>query len=397
MMSQEIREIVPASCGLLGLGEPTHLEPAFGWVRNDLFGQLAGLGFRSVALEIDRVAALAVDDYVRKGRGTLDAVMREGFSHGWGESAANRRLVAWMHAYNRSRPPQERLAFHGFDAPTESMSAPSPRPYLEHARAHLGLDLGADLAELAGDDARWSRPEAVLDAAASPGAEPATTALLALADDLWGALYARAPERIAATSREEWHRAGVHLAAGRGLLRYHRQAARPMDQPERVRGLLAVRDGLMAENLLAIRAAEAGRGPTLVCAHNLHLQRQPSSMRLGDADLTWSGAGAVVGALLGAEYAFVAGSLGRSAAIGLGEPEPDTYEGLLQRRAEGSGWGLTAAPGAGSARTRTDTVPQQGYFPLGAAVLAGAAAVLHIPDGPRTTAGHPADAATAAG
>ncbi|MFD0723485.1 hypothetical protein [Streptomyces globosus] len=84
MMSQDIREFVPASCGLLGLGEPTHLEPAFGWVRNDLFEQLAGVGFRSVALEIDRVAALAVDDYVRKGRGTLDAVMREGFSHGWG-------------------------------------------------------------------------------------------------------------------------------------------------------------------------------------------------------------------------------------------------------------------------------------------------------------------------
>src|SRR5690606_15430387 len=160
-MSQEIRGPIPAPCDLLALGEPTHLEPSFGWVRNELFARLAGLGFRSIALESDRVAALAVDDYVREGAGSLDAVMDAGFSHGFGKAEANRALVAWMHAYNRDRPAEERLAFHGFDVPAETTEAPSPRPYLEYARDYLGLDL--DFAGLVGDDERWARTEAILD------------------------------------------------------------------------------------------------------------------------------------------------------------------------------------------------------------------------------------------
>src|SRR5689334_8339564 len=79
-MSQDIRKFLTPSCDLLALGEPTHLEPAFGRIRNELFGQLAEHGFRSIALETDRVAALAVNDFVQDGVGTCDAVMTEGFS-----------------------------------------------------------------------------------------------------------------------------------------------------------------------------------------------------------------------------------------------------------------------------------------------------------------------------
>ncbi|MGH8876017.1 MAG: erythromycin esterase family protein, partial [Stackebrandtia sp.] len=55
-MTREIKEFTNPSGTLLGLGEPTHQEPAFGWVRNELFAQLAGHGFGSIALETDRVA-----------------------------------------------------------------------------------------------------------------------------------------------------------------------------------------------------------------------------------------------------------------------------------------------------------------------------------------------------
>ncbi|NUS95767.1 MAG: hypothetical protein HOQ36_25730 [Nocardia sp.] len=88
-----------APTDLLAFGEPTHLEPAFAWTRNDLFAELAGHGYRSIALETDRVAALVVDDYVRYGTGTLDIAMARGFSHGFGDFAANRGLVAWMREY----------------------------------------------------------------------------------------------------------------------------------------------------------------------------------------------------------------------------------------------------------------------------------------------------------
>jgi erythromycin esterase-like protein len=323
---------------LLAFGEPTHFEPAFAHLRNDLFAQLAERGFRSIALETDRVAAL-------DGR----------FSHGLGEVAANRQLVAWLREYNEDA--EEPLACHGFDPPTEMFSAPSPRTYLEHARDYLGLDV--DIAALAGDDERWSRQEAILDPAASPGATAEARELRVLADDLVTALHADAPRR---TPDAAWWRAKTHATAGLGLLRYHAASARPGDRDTRISRLAGMRAVLMAENLLDIRAIEARRGPTLVFAHNSHLRR------------SGSGAGAIVAALLGDRYAFVAGSLGHSEPLGLGEPAPGTYEELLQRGTKT--WKLTADLPAG--RKRTDTKPERGYFGLDADVLDGAAAVWHI-------------------
>ncbi|MFE4480580.1 erythromycin esterase family protein, partial [Kitasatospora sp. NPDC056789] len=112
-MNQDINDFVPPACELLGLGEPTHQEPAFGRVRNELFARLVDRGFRSIALETDRVAAFAVDAYVREGVGTLDSALEEGFTHGFGELEPNRRLVAWMREFNRDRASGAQLSFHG--------------------------------------------------------------------------------------------------------------------------------------------------------------------------------------------------------------------------------------------------------------------------------------------
>ncbi|GHG16772.1 MULTISPECIES: erythromycin esterase family protein [Amycolatopsis] len=328
-------DITDFTAELLGLGEPTHFEPACARLRNDLFARLAEHGFRSIALETDRVAA-------------LDG----GFSHDLGEVDANRQLLKWLREYNETA--EEPLAFHGFDAPTETFSAPSPRTYLEHVRDYLGLDV--DIAALTGDDERWSRSEAILDPAQTPGASPEARELRVLADDLLVALHARAPRLDA-----DWWRAKTHATAGRGLLRYHAASAVPGDRETRIARLSGVRAVLMAENLLDIRAIEARRGPTLVFSHNVHLQR------------TGSGAGAIVGALLGDRYAFIAGSLGHSEAIGVREPAPDTYEGRLQRGTKT--WRLADVP---DGRKRTDTKPERGYFGLDADLLEGATAVWHL-------------------
>ncbi|MFF4921450.1 erythromycin esterase family protein [Kitasatospora sp. NPDC001261] len=383
-MNQDINDFVPPACELLGLGEPTHQEPAFGRVRNELFARLVDRGFRSIALETDRVAAFAVDAYVREGVGTLDSALEEGFTHGFGELEPNRRLVAWIREFNRDRASGAQLSFHGFDIPTENTSAPSPRRYLEHARDYLGLDL--DLAGVAGEDERWSRTEAVTDPARSPGDSAEAVRLRCLADDLLLQLHMRAPALIAKTSSAEWYAARTRLTAGIGLLRYHAQSAvRGLDQSARISALSGVRDALMAQNLLDIRAIEAERGPTLVFSHNLHLRRNPSAWSSGELDCRWIGAGHIVGTLLGERYAFVAGSLGRSEAIGLAEPAPGTYEAHLQGR--GAAWELTDTALPAGVRTRTDTVPRQGYFPLDREVLDGAAALLHIADGAAVPAG----------
>jgi erythromycin esterase-like protein len=325
-------DITDFTAELLAFGEPTHFEPAFARIRNELFARLAEHGFRSIALETDRVAALDGE-----------------FSHGFGELDANQQLLAWLREYNETA--DEPLTFHGFDAPTEMFSAPSPRTYLEHVRDYLGLDV--DIASLAGDDERWSRSEAILDPAESPGATAEARELRILADDLLMALDAR----VETASRAEWDRARIHGSAGLDLLRYHAASAQPGDRTTRIARLAGVRAVLMARNLLDIRAIEAPRGRTLVFAHNAHLG---------------SGAGAIVASRLGDRYAFIAGSLGHSEALGLGEPAADTYEGHLRRDA--GDWKLTTEIPIG--RTRDDT--DHRYAPLTRELIENADAILHV-------------------
>ncbi|GLZ75736.1 erythromycin esterase [Actinorhabdospora filicis] len=369
-MNRSIKDFVTPTHRLLALGEPTHLEPAFPWVRNDLFADAVSLGFRSIALETDRVAALAVDDYVQGGAGDLDEVMAVGFSHGFGALEPNRHLVAWMRAYNEGRPPRERLSFHGVDASTEPLHAPSPRAYLEAARDHLGREL--DLASLAGDDELWGRAEAVLDHAMSPGATPGAGRLRLLADDLVTALHDAVP---AARDRRAWLAARTRLQAGIALLRYHRHAAEPGDMGERQGRLLGARDVIIAENILDIRAIEGARGPTMLFAANAHLQRDRCRWSGHGITSEWTSAGAIVAAVVGEEYAFIAGALGRSEAKGLAAPAPGTFEAAL---GEGA-WGLFEPDGL-TGEARADHVPGQGYFPLDRETLDGCDGVLYIPD-----------------
>ncbi|PRY56557.1 erythromycin esterase family protein [Glycomyces artemisiae] len=294
---------ITASHDVIGLGERAHGDSPQAEARADLALRLLGHGARSIVFESDRIAAFAVDDYVQGRTDSLDTAMGEGFTHGFGAFAVNRRLVARLRAWNEGRDPADRVAFHGMDAPLE-FTAASPRTYLEHVRDYLGRDL--DIAALTGDDEAWSRMEAVTDPAASPGDTPAAQALRIIADDLRAALYAAAPERIASTSLTDWHRARVNAATAAGLLRYHRQAAQPLPEADRWSRLSGVRDALMAEHLLDIRALEAGRGPTVVLAHNVHLQTTESRMEMAGMNLVWAGTGAIIAALLGPKYAFIA-------------------------------------------------------------------------------------------
>src|SRR5579875_3347628 len=123
---------------LLALGEPTHGAQALLELRNDLFRRLVEQeGYRTVALESDCLAGLLVDDYVTTGAGSLDEVTARGFSHGFGQYAANRDLVRWMRAYNQERPEPARVRFAGIDGPLEITHAASPRQALTALHGYL--------------------------------------------------------------------------------------------------------------------------------------------------------------------------------------------------------------------------------------------------------------------
>lgn len=276
---------------------------------------------------------LVVDDYVTSGTGILDEVMERGFSHEWGAFAANRELVCWMRAYNDGRPASERLRFAGFDGPLEITGAASPRQALTALHAYLTAWADADLLpctaetldRLLGADDRWTNPAAMMDPSQSAGQTPDAKQLRPLADDLVALLDAQTPQLIAASSREDWHRARMYGRTATGLLRYHFWMADT--SPSRMARLLALRDSMMAANLLAL----AERGPALVNAHNGHLQRDKSRMRMGDLPLEWWSAGAIVSARLGEGYAFLATALGTIRHQGVERPAPGHRRGAAVR------------------------------------------------------------------
>ncbi|WP_155371338.1 erythromycin esterase family protein [Catellatospora vulcania] len=384
---------LPARPRLLGLGEPTHGEELFLRVRNQLLRHLVEHeGYRSVALESDCLAGLAVDAYVAGGPGSLDDVMAHGISHGWGASAANRELVSWMREYNQGRPDGERLRFFGFDAPTETMYAASPRRALTVVRDHLascvdpGLlpDDAALIDDLVGDDERWTDPAAAMDPSRSVGASPEAVRLRLLADDLLGLLLAQTPSLRAATSADDRWLAWLHGRTAAGLMRYH--AGMAAGGPSRVARLMIMRDAMMAENLLAIVARESDRGPTLAFAHNGHLQREAGHWQLGEHALTWWSGAAIAEAELGDRYAFVATALGAIHHRGLGTPAADTVEGLLSALPEDrhlfAGGRLAAALRDAAPVARTDNTVEHGYFPLNPAHLADADGILFLRDVP---------------
>ncbi|MEV7416647.1 erythromycin esterase family protein [Streptomyces sp. NPDC089919] len=316
---------------LLGLGEPTHGVEAFLETRNDLFRHLVEHeGYRSIALESDCLAGLVADAYVAGG-GSLEEALAGGFSHGLGAAAGNRELLRWMRAANASRAPEDRLRFYGIDGPLEMTGAAGPGGALtalhDYLSPHLDLPCTrAGLVELLGPEERWADPAALMDPARSVGRTAAAARLRVLADDLGSLLTTQAPRLAAATSAEDFWRAGLHARTAAGLLRYHAALAGTSDA--RLAAVTGLRDAMMADNLDAVVRREAGRGPTLAFAHNAHLQRGESSMRFGGAPLRWWSAGAVLATRLGDRYAFAASAFGSR---GADVPPADTLEGLFSR------------------------------------------------------------------
>ena len=338
--------------------------------------------------------------------------METGFSHGFGGSDANRELVVWMREHNRNRAPEDKLRFYGFDAPTEITGAASPRQALTPLHDYLATHLEADLLpctletidRLVDDDGRWTDPAAAMDPSRSVGASREAGELRLLADDLLALLASESPRLVAAASEEDWWRACLHGRTAAGLLRYHAAMADGSGpRAAQISRLMGRRDAMMSENLQAIAAREARRGPTLVFAHNGHLRKDRSEFLLpaewGGGTVSWWGAGAISSAQMGDRYAFLASAVGSAPERGLGVPGPDTLEGALYAVAEGRCiFGSKRLAESVRARSpkltpRTDTSANRGYSALDPDRLDGTDGVVFVKDVPsdprRARAGGP--------
>ncbi len=375
-LGRAIDELIAARTeppALLALGEPTHGIKAFPLLRNEILGHLVERGYRSIVLETDIFSASVVDDYVAGATAEIDRVLATGFSHGFGAVPGNRELVEWLRAHNAGSAPQNRVRFYGCDAPVEYAAAPSPRRALSSVIEYLPEPLRPasvrDVNALLGEDADWTNEAAMFDPAVSIGDSDRARALRIVADDLASVLRRAAPG-LRHADPTGYDRALAHARTAQGLLRFH--AAMASAAPDRIALLMSVRSEMIADNLLAITAQEQQRGPSLVFAHNAHLQR--ACMSVGENHQNWGSAGALVGLTLGERYMFLAT-----------DASPDSDPGTLQnvlaeattRRA------LFPTPALRSAlppSTGTGKPIVPGHIPLTPADLDSADAVIFIAD-----------------
>ena len=326
---------------LLGFGEALHGGEDILHLRNRLFQRLVGThGYSAIAIESSFPRARAVNDYVAEGgAASYDEIQECGFSHGFGQFAANRALVEWMRGYNADPSHSIKLRFYGFDSPTEMMFSDSPRQLLQFVLAYLAA-FAPTVAEehrrridpLLGDDAAWETTAAAMDPAQSIGLSPAATALRIETEELIAALRIRRPALTAQSDADRYAEAMHYAALTRQMLTYHAAVARPVST--RFTDLLGQRDAMMADNLAYIVSHEHNRGKVLAFAHNSHLQRGQSHWQLGPNLHTWWPAGAHLNAIFAARYAVIGTAVGVSEANGIVQPDPGTLEARL-----------TAAPG----------------------------------------------------
>ncbi|SHG76241.1 erythromycin esterase family protein [Streptoalloteichus hindustanus] len=375
---------------LLGLGEPTHALGVFPLLRNRVLRHLVEhQGCRSIVVESNCLTSPVVNDYVTTGDGDIDTVLSTGFSHGFGGLPGARELVTWLRDVNRGREPEDQIRFFGFDAPTEMTSAASPRVTLTGLHRFLTAHLGPErvphslptIESLLGDDDAWTNPAAAMDSTQSVGGSAEAHQLRVIADDLVAVLETETPGLRHAGTPAEFDQACLFARITQGMLRYHAAMADP--GPGRVGRMLAIRDAMMADNLVALAKSESRRGLSLVFAHNAHLQRSRGHWRLGEMDLRWWSAGAITADRLGGRYAVIASDFGVAPELGVAGPEPDSLHGVLADATEACAlYPANALAGAldGHPALAPRVVGDPRYIPLDARGIGGVDAVVFVKD-----------------
>ena len=277
--------VVPPDAAVVGVGEATHGTREFGRVALRFVRHLVERrGFRTVAVEADVAATLALDDRVSgvaaggrpgewPGAGDDETVVAEALpALGWRfDTEEWVALFAWLRTFNRGRPPADRVRVHGVDLST-------PRA---PAEALVGLLRGTDALD-AGGDADAADEVTELAALAERSTPDEAAARERYLDDV-GAAARRLGERLderrpveadgeGATGRTRaaaWHRARHLCRVVERTCSWHR--VRHEHPGPHAEGM-AERDRLLAENVEWAAERDRGTGVALL-AHAGHVQR----------------------------------------------------------------------------------------------------------------------------
>ena len=315
---------------ILGFGETLHGGEDILMLRNKFFQYLVQKhGFSAIAIESSFTRGCIVNDYITGQSPTsYETVQNTGFSHSFGQLAANYELVEWMREYNADASHPLKLHFYGFDMPLLKMGVASPSQVLHFVLTYLASIDDANTQEhrqridsLLGPDSEWENVAALSDPTKSIGLSPAATALRIETEDLHTELQIHRPELVAKSGRDRYLEAIHYVSIARQLLNYHAAMA----QKSNYSTVQGIRGALMADNLAYIVERERGRGKILVFAHSSHLKR-------GKAVWPWYTfwpVGSHLHEVFGQRYAVISTAVGVSDANGIGLPENGSLEAKL--------------------------------------------------------------------
>lgn len=255
-----------ADASLVGLGEAGHGIREFCTLKHRLFAHLvAEHGCRAFAMEANIAEPRAVDEYIRTGEGDPTDALRDIAFWVW-QTESILALVEWMRAFNRGRPPADKIRFYGFDVQSTKAPATALESFLEQADPGF-LDEIADEFAVASEGINPAyRPDE--DEASDETIRERIETVESVASVVSERLDERRDAYIEATDQRTYNRAVRHCRVVEQAAELNRVA---LDEGQGIEYGWR-RDSYMAENVAWIRDRTPD-GPVALWAADGHLRK----------------------------------------------------------------------------------------------------------------------------
>lgn len=247
---------IPEDVNVVGLGEATHGNSEFTYLKRDVFKILVEkYNYRAFALESDFGGASLVNDYISNSNGTAtEAAYALGFRIYKTNEMVD--VIQWMHDYNQKHA-EDPIRFYGYDMQRYDASKEKLFIYLETAE-NKQLDYYKDGLKQLTDDTVYTEPVENIKSA------------LQVTNELLNDLDSNKEDYINITSQLDYE------------LSY--QYAQSLNDYATIRGTdvnyWATRDQIMAKNVQWIlnREKTLGNGKLFIAGHNGHIEKTSASI-----------------------------------------------------------------------------------------------------------------------
>lgn len=252
------------NASLVGMGEATHGTREFFLMKHRVFEFLVHqMGFTQFAIEATWPEANDVNTYVLTGRGYSAALLSRMYFWTWNTEEVF-DLVRWMHDWNLTAPPEERVQFLGFD--------------MQYPGAAMDTVQGFIARVDPGNSAFQRQRYACLGPYRNHGATAGQTDYATLPSATRAACAAGLKEVSALFTTNA---AAYQAAASPALFANAQHSARVVEQWEDMTGAgssgVLLRDRYMAENIQWLRDQAPGE-KMMLWAHNYHVSNVAGAM-----------------------------------------------------------------------------------------------------------------------